>query len=117
MIEINKENLMEKLTKKQYKRNLESAIVYYMIDTVWNKNVYGVIDLLINKSFTKENLGYCKFYSNIKENSKDFLHTDGVDGSIMYESKKGNFYRFSFNNVTYLLHDYKDGAISVKAII
>lgn len=118
-MEINKINMLNKITKKQYKKKLTNEM-YFMVETIYNKNIYGVVDLLINKSLSKDTIkNNCIFYNgyNINENTKDFLHTNGINGNIMHENKKGNFYSIIVNDILYLLHDYKDNTISVKAII
>lgn len=107
---------MKKITKQQYKEMLKD--IYYFIDTVYNTNKENVKQLIENKQLNKDTIiNNCNFYYNCKSNSINFLHTNGLNGNIMYENKKGLFYKLECNNITYLLHDYKDGVISIKAIL
>lgn len=107
---------MKKITKKEYQTKLKD--IYYFIGTLYDTNKETVKDLIFNKKLDKDSIiNNCKFYYNCKSNSKDFLHTNGLNGNIMHETKKGLFYIIECNNITYLLHDYKDNTISVKAIL
>lgn len=121
-MEIKEIDMLKKITKKEYKEKLNNQM-YFMIETIYNKNIYGVIDLLIEKSLDKTFKdtikNNCTFYNgyNIKENTKNFLHSNGINGNIMQENKKGNFYSIIIDDILYLLHDYKDNTISIKAII
>lgn len=107
---------MKKITKKKYQTKLKD--IYYFIGTLYNTNKENVKDLIFKKQLNKDNIiNECKSYYNCQSNSVDFLHKNILDGAIMHETKKGLFYLIECNNITYLLHDYKDNTISVKAIL
>lgn len=106
---------MKKISKKEYINQLQD--LYYFMGTVYGTNINQVIDLLKEKAFKKDDIIKSQCYYKATYNSVDFLHNNVKTNIIMYENKKGLFYSIIINNIKYLLHDYKDGSISVKAIL
>lgn len=106
---------MQKITKKEYINQLQD--LYYFMGTLYDTNINKVIDLLKDKDFKKDDVIKSQCYYKATYNSVDFLHNNVKTNIIMYENKKGLFYSIIINNIKYLLHDYKDGSISVKAIL